>query len=98
MALDPRILLTPTTPDLMTAIQQGISAGQAIRQAPMLEALRRQQLSQAEQQQSIQQERFNQEKQLLPLRQQLLQAQINRANAEANKKPEDKNLFHASRS
>jgi hypothetical protein len=46
MALDPRILLTPTTPNLMDALTQGISAGQALRQAPIIEALQRQKLEQ----------------------------------------------------
>jgi hypothetical protein len=41
MALDPRILLQNTTPDLMSAIQGGIRAGQAIRRGPLEDALMR---------------------------------------------------------
>ena len=48
MTLDPRILLQPTTPDLMSAISRGVQAGQAIRRAPLEEALLRSQAKRAE--------------------------------------------------
>ena len=69
MALDPNILLQRTTPNLMQAITQGLQAGQSIRQAPLLEALQKQRLAQAQFQQQQQQA-------LAPLQQQLLQSQI----------------------
>jgi len=53
----------------MDALSSGISAGQAIRQAPLIEAIKRQQLAQSQFQQQ-------QEEQLAPLRQKLLEAQI----------------------
>jgi hypothetical protein len=71
MALDPNILLQRTTPNLMQALQSGINAGQSLRQAPILEALQKQKLAQAQQQQE-------QQAALAPLQQQLLQAQIAR--------------------
>lgn len=45
MALDANILLQRTTPNLMQALQSGIQAGQAMRQAPLLEALQKQRLA-----------------------------------------------------
>jgi hypothetical protein len=53
----------------MQAITQGLQAGQSIRQAPLLEALQKQRLAQAQFQQQQQQA-------LAPLQQQLLQSQI----------------------
>ena len=41
-----------TTPDLMSAISRGLQAGQSIRQAPLVEALKRQQIAQAQAQQN----------------------------------------------
>jgi hypothetical protein len=50
MALDPNILLQRTTPDLMSALSRGISAGQSLRQAPILEALNKQRLAEGQRQ------------------------------------------------
>lgn len=48
MPLDANILLQGRVPSLMQAIQGGINAGQQIRQAPLLEALKKQQLAQGQ--------------------------------------------------
>ena len=71
MPLDPRILLQRTTPDLLSALQGGIAAGQAIRQAPLMEALQKQDLAQRQAQEQ-------RDAALAPLQQQLLNAQIAR--------------------
>lgn len=39
MALDPNILLSYRAPDLMSAIQRGLQAGETIRQAPLIDAM-----------------------------------------------------------
>ena len=72
MPLDPNILLQRTTPNLMQALQSGISAGQSLRQAPILEALQKQRLQQEQQQQA-------QQAAIDPLKQQLLELQIKQA-------------------
>lgn len=73
MALDPRLLLQAgnTTPNVMTALQQGIQAGQAIRQAPILEAMQKQRLAQAQAQEQRAAD-------MAPLQRQLLESQISR--------------------
>jgi hypothetical protein len=86
MALDSRILLTQTTPNLMQALQSGISAGQALRQAPLIEALQRQRLAQGQAQMAQQQA-------LQPLQRQLIESQIAAEQAKLSAPPEDKNLF-----
>jgi len=71
MPLDPNILLQRTTPNLMQALQSSISAGQSLRQAPILEALQKQRLQQEQQQQA-------QQAAMAPLQEELLRAQIAR--------------------
>ena len=71
MPLDPNILLQRTTPNLMQALQSAISAGQSLRQAPILEALQKQRLQQEQQQQA-------QQAAMAPLQEELLRAQIAR--------------------
>lgn len=48
MALDPRILLQGRSPDLLGAIQSGLSVGEQIRQQPMRDALLKAQVDQAQ--------------------------------------------------
>lgn len=55
MALDPRILLQQTTPNVIGALTAGLEAGRAIRMAPILERLQEQRLAQGELQQQRQQ-------------------------------------------
>lgn len=69
MPLDPRILMQNVTPDIMTALNKGIQAGQAIRQAPIIEAMQKQRLEQERQ-------RMAQQAAIAPLQRQLLEAQI----------------------
>lgn len=72
MPLDANILLQRTAPNLMQALTQGISAGQSLRQAPVLEALQKQRLAAAQQKQQ-------QAAALAPLQQQLLESQVSQA-------------------
>lgn len=74
MALDPNIILQSgnALPGIMGALTRGIQGGQAVQQAPILMALQKQRLQQAQQQQA-------QQAVMDPLRQQLLELQINQA-------------------
>lgn len=86
MALDPRILLqagqgVPQL-DLMTSLQQGLQARQAIQQAPLLQKLQEAKLAQAQQDLAM-----------APLEEALLRAQTQAQTAKASQVPEDKNLL-----
>lgn len=71
MALDHNILLQAgrAVPNVLDALTSGIQAGQAIKRAPLLEAMQKQKLAQARQEQA-------QQAILAPLKQQLLEQQI----------------------